>query len=114
MPAEGYTWKTTPDLNRMIQEKYSQTPLSDIQKLLLNSYQEVQIILAAHSEEELFTKKRYGWTGTSSLGQYLISATCSHYEWALRLIKKRNQIKRLSAVFENTTESPYTIYICYY
>lgn len=88
MPAEGYTWKTTPDLNRMIQEKYSQTPLSDIQKLLLNSYQEVQIILAAHSEEELFTKKRYGWTGTSSLGQYLISATCSHYEWALRLIKK--------------------------
>lgn len=88
MPAEGYTWKTTPDLNRMIQEKYSQTPFSEVQKMVLQSYHDVQQIITVHSDEELFTKKRYAWTGTSSLGQYLISATCSHYEWALRLTKK--------------------------
>ncbi|HOP45228.1 MAG TPA: ClbS/DfsB family four-helix bundle protein, partial [Flavobacteriales bacterium] len=38
--------------------------------------------------EELFEKKRYRWTGSTSLGAYLVSATSSHYDWALKLIQK--------------------------
>ena len=39
-------------------------------------------------DEELFTKKKYHWTGSTSLGSYLVSATSSHYDWALKLIRK--------------------------
>ncbi|MEL6140134.1 MAG: ClbS/DfsB family four-helix bundle protein, partial [Bacteroidota bacterium] len=30
----------------------------------------------------------YAWTGTTSLGAYLISSTSSHYDWAYKLIKR--------------------------
>ncbi|MVY67466.1 ClbS/DfsB family four-helix bundle protein, partial [Escherichia coli] len=26
----------------------------------------------------------FGWTGTTSLGSYFVSATSSHYEWAAK------------------------------
>jgi hypothetical protein len=88
MPAEGYTWKTVPDLNRWIWEKYQELSLEDARKRLQTSYAEVRKIIKSHNQEELFEKKRYKWTGSTSLGAYLISATSSHYDWALKLIKK--------------------------
>ncbi len=88
MPAKGYTWKTTPDLNRWIQKNYKDIPLNDAKQLLKNSYQNVRKIIEDHSDKELFEKKRYKWTGSTSLGAYLVSSTSSHYEWALKLIKR--------------------------
>lgn len=88
MPAKGYTWKTMPDLNKVIQEKYSTTKLEDSKSNLESSYQKVRQAIEKHSNEELFEKKRYKWTGTTSMGAYFISATSSHYDWALKLIRK--------------------------
>lgn len=88
MPAPGYSWKTTPELNRKIFEDYSNVGLEAVRALLMNSFQDVQRIIQAHDNEELFTKKRYSWTGSTSLGSYLVSATSSHYDWALKLIRK--------------------------
>lgn len=88
MPATGYTWKTLPDLNSVIFEKYNTTKLEKARKMLEDSFNEVQKLIQKHSNEELFEKKRYKWTGTTSLGAYLISATSSHYDWAFKLIKK--------------------------
>ncbi len=88
IPAKGYTWKTTPELNRTILEQYQNTSLADAKKLLKNSYKQVRKLIMNHTDEELFEKKRYKWTGTTSLGAYLISATSSHYDWALKLILK--------------------------
>ncbi|OJJ16787.1 hypothetical protein BKI52_33315 [marine bacterium AO1-C] len=88
MPAEGYTWKTTSDLNKVIQQKYAATPLTEIRQLFAASHTRVLQLIAQHSNEELFEKKRYHWTGSTSLGAYLISATSSHYDWAFKLIKK--------------------------
>ncbi|MDT0605758.1 ClbS/DfsB family four-helix bundle protein [Croceitalea rosinachiae] len=88
MPAEGYTWKTMPDLNRKIQERYNDTALEDIKGELVQSFERLQVIIAGHSNEELFTKKRYKWTGSTSLGAYLISTASSHYDWAYKLIKR--------------------------
>jgi hypothetical protein len=48
-------------------------------------------LIEAHTDAELFTKKLYPWTGTTSLGAYLISSTSSHYDWAM---KKLRQAKR--------------------
>ncbi|MGB4848454.1 MAG: ClbS/DfsB family four-helix bundle protein [Saprospiraceae bacterium] len=88
MPAKGYTWKMTPELNKAIQKQYTKTDLDDIYKRLNASHKKIQNIINNHTDEELFEKKKYAWTGSTSLGQYLVSATSSHYDWAIRLIKK--------------------------
>jgi len=88
MPAKGYTWKTTPDLNRKILKTYQNVNLSKVKKDLASSFTQIQEIIQNHSNEELFEKKKYKWTGTTSLGAYLVSATSSHYDWANKLIKK--------------------------
>ncbi|NND06755.1 MAG: ClbS/DfsB family four-helix bundle protein [Saprospiraceae bacterium] len=88
MPAEGYTWKDLPALNNVIWEKYKNTSLKDAKKMLDISFEKVQLLIGQHSDEELFEKKRYSWTGSTSLAAYLISATSSHYDWGLKLIKR--------------------------
>jgi hypothetical protein len=88
IPAEGYTWKTLPDLNRSIQEQHCKVPFTEAIELVTKTHQQLMAIIENHSDEELFTKKKYYWTGTTSLGAYLIGATSSHYDWATKLIKK--------------------------
>ena len=88
MPAKGYTWKTLPDLNIEIWKKYQKSSLHQISLLLSESYSDVQMIIKRHSNDELFEKKKYKWTGSTSLGAYLISNTSSHYDWAYKRIKK--------------------------
>lgn len=88
IPAKGYTWKTTPELNRWIWEKYKDTSLKDAKDNFKSSYKQIRKLVEKHSDEELFEKKKYKWTGTTSLGAYLISVTSSHYDWAIKLIKK--------------------------
>lgn len=91
MPEKGYTWKTTPELNKSIWQRYQQNSLDDVRELLHTSYQKVRTIILKHSNDELFEKKRFVWTGSTSLGSYLVSATSSHYGWALKLIRKANK-----------------------
>lgn len=91
MPAKGYTWKTTPELNKSIWEKYSNTPIAIAKQSVRSSFDLVKKKIQAHTNEELFEKKKYKWTGTTSLGAYFISATSSHYEWAFKLIRNANK-----------------------
>ncbi len=93
IPSKGYTWKTSPELNRKIQEKYRGSDYKDVKKLLDTSYGEIRKLIEKHTDNELFEKKKYKWTGTTSLGAYLISATSSHYDWAYKLIKKATKVK---------------------
>ena len=88
MPAVGHTWKTLPSLNKKIQKKYSVIDLDEAKKLLDHSHHKITKLISSHSNKELFEKKRYKWTGSTSLGAYLVSATSSHYDWAFKLIKK--------------------------
>lgn len=88
MPAKGYTWLTMPDLNKEIWKKYQELSLAASLKKLKKSHQMVSQIIANHTEEELFEKKRYKWTKTTSVAAYLISNTTSHYKWAVKIIKK--------------------------
>ncbi|MGD1894450.1 MAG: ClbS/DfsB family four-helix bundle protein [Cyclobacteriaceae bacterium] len=88
IPAKGYTWKTVPELNRQVREKSKDLALDEVQQKLSQSHADTQKTIEQHSNEELFEKKRYKWTGSTSLGTYLISATSSHYDWAYKLIKR--------------------------
>jgi len=87
IPAEDVTWQTLPILNHRIYENYKGTPLETALEMLKTSHTQVLELVSAHTDEELFEKKRYSWTGTTSLGAYLISASSSHYDWALKTIK---------------------------
>jgi len=43
--------------------------------------------LDTFSQEELFTRTYYPWVGGSCIGNYFISNTSSHYDWAMKKIK---------------------------
>ena len=88
MPAKGHSWKSTPDLNREIWMKYQSADLTAIRSKLNGTHNKIQALIQSHTNEELFTKKKYKWTGSTSLGAYLISTTSSHYDWGLKLIRK--------------------------
>lgn len=87
IPADDVTWKTLPVLNRRIYEKYEGTELSRAVMLLEQSHETMKSLIRRHTDEELFTKAKYAWTGSTSLGAYLISATSSHYDWALKTVR---------------------------
>jgi len=89
MPAEGYTWTMMPKLNLLIREKYQDLELSDALQHLESSHASIMSLIDRHSDTDLFTKKKYRWTGSTSLGAYLTSNTCSHYAWAYKLIRKQ-------------------------
>jgi len=59
IPAKGYTWKSLPDLNRKIQEKYSNSDYNEVWKLLDTSFDKVRKIIEKHTENEVFEKKKY-------------------------------------------------------
>jgi len=73
--------------------KHQSTPYEDAKKMLLQSHKEVLALIEGFSNEELFEKQYFKWTGTTSLGSYCVSATSSHYDWAIKKIKR--QIKKL-------------------
>lgn len=87
MPEIGYSWKMTPELNEKIYQDHKNDSWDKVEKDFNTTYDELQSIITKHTDKELFTKKVYPWTGTTSLGCYLISATCSHYLWANGLLK---------------------------
>ena len=87
IPAEGITWQTLPVLNRRIYEQYKGTELKKAITMFKKSYKDIIDLIKTHTDDELFTKKKYDWTGTTSLGAYFISSTSSHYDWGLKTIK---------------------------
>ena len=84
---EPYNWKTYGQMNVGFWEKHQQTSYDDSRKMLLDSHKKVVDIIEKFSNEELFEKKYFPWTGTSTLGAYCISATSSHYDWAMKKLK---------------------------
>ncbi len=88
IPAKGYNWREIPALNREIQERYSHTDLQEAKSMLADSHEEIMKIVDKHSNDELFERARYKWTGNNALGAYLVSSTSSHYDWGLKLIRK--------------------------
>ncbi|MEM7485278.1 MAG: ClbS/DfsB family four-helix bundle protein [Bacteroidota bacterium] len=88
IPAKGYNWRTLPALNREIREKYANLDLKEIKKRFNTSHTKVMKLVDSHTNEELFERKRYGWTGNNAVGAYAIGVLSSHYDWAYKLIRK--------------------------
>ncbi|EMB45891.1 hypothetical protein HMPREF9730_01017 [Treponema denticola AL-2] len=69
-------------------KKHQGTPYADAEKMLKKTHKEVMKLIETFSNDELFSKKYFDWTGTTTLGSYCVSATSSHYDWAIKDIKK--------------------------
>ena len=87
IPAEGFTFQTLPKLNRIIWEKYKGTDLKKAITMFKKSHKEITALIEKHSDDELFSKRKYPWTGTTSLGAYFVSSTSSHYDWGLKTVR---------------------------
>ena len=83
-----YNWKTYGQMNVKFWEKHQNTTYAASIKMLAKSHAAVMKLIENFSNEELFTKKFFAWTGTSTLGSYCVSATASHYDWAMKKIKR--------------------------
>ena len=88
VPGEGYTWKTLPALNLKIWERYQNVPLDDAKAMLKDSHKMIMDLIDKHTNDELFSRGVYKWTKTSTLGAYFIGSTSSHYDWAMKKIKR--------------------------
>jgi hypothetical protein len=88
---DPYNWKTYPQMNVGFWKKHQQTPLEKAVLLLRKSHSDVMSLIESFTNEELFTNKYFSWTGTTSLGSYCVSATSSHYDWAMKKIRKHKK-----------------------
>ena len=88
---EPYNWKTYPQMNVEFWEKHQTTSYQQAILMLQKSHAEVMSLIDTFTNEQLFTNKLFSWTGTTSLGSYCVSATASHYDWAIKKIKKHKK-----------------------
>lgn len=84
---EPYNWRNYGQMNQVFWEKHQQTSLEEAKELLHTNQTEVLAFAQQFSNEELFTKGAFDWVGGTTLGSYFISATSSHYDWAMKKIK---------------------------
>lgn len=83
-----YNWRTYPQMNIELWEKHQETSFESSIEMFKKSHLDVMLLIETFSNDELFTKKYFSWTGTTTLGSYCVSATSSHYDWAMKKIKK--------------------------
>jgi hypothetical protein len=88
MPAEGYTWRQIPALNQYIYEKHQADALSKVKQNFKASYQKILELAQSLSEDELFERSHFSWTRENNVATYVISGSCSHYDWAYKRIKR--------------------------
>ncbi len=88
LPAPGHTWRTLPALNEEIRRACQSVGLARATADLERTHAEVVAVATAHSDAELFTRGYYPWTGGTTLGSWLISATSSHDAWAWTTIRR--------------------------
>jgi len=89
---EPYNWKTYPKMNVAFWERHQNTPYQEAQEMIKGSHEDVMKLIESFSNEELFAKKHFSWTGTTSLGSYCVSVTSSHYDWAMKKIRKHMKL----------------------
>lgn len=64
------------------------TTKADLIQAANDQFAKLWTLIGEMSDEELFAKGVFDWTGTTTLGSYCVSATSSHYNWAFKDIKK--------------------------
>ncbi len=88
LPAPGYKWNQTPELNLGIWKKHKRTSVRKVLEAFDASYDEILSITKELSSKELLTPGHFAWTGKYPLTTYLAPNTCSHYRTASKILKR--------------------------
>ncbi len=94
MPAPGYGWSDSPALNDEIWRRHRNDPWDEVVARLEASRDRVRSVVAGYDPDALFEKRRWPWTGSTSVGSYAVSATSSHYDWARKLVRAFGRARR--------------------
>lgn len=84
---EPYNWKTYPEMNVEFWKKHQKTDYEKSKEMVKESHNKVIKLIETFSDKELFNRGHFNWTGGTTLGQYCISTTSSHYDWAMKKLK---------------------------
>lgn len=95
LPAPGFKWNETPQLNQQIYEEHRDWPLDKVMGQFHTSHQEILGVIRELPNEKLFTAGHFAWTKKNTLGTYMVSATSSHYLWARKEMRKGFKAKQL-------------------
>ena len=85
---EAYNWKTYGDMNIEFFKKHQDTSYEKSKELFMESHKKLMELADTFTNDELFSRKIFSWVGNSPLGSYFVSVTSSHYDWAMKKIKK--------------------------
>lgn len=89
---EPYNWGNYGGMNMQFLFNHQSTSLKESLLMLEKSHNAVLVLIDKFSDEQLFVKKYFVWTGSTNLASYCISATASHYDWAIKKLKKHKRI----------------------
>lgn len=84
---EGYNWKTYGDMNLFFYDRFQKISEEEALERFAESHQKVMDAIESFSNDELFSRSYYPWSGENAIGSYFVSTTSSHYDWAMKKIK---------------------------
>lgn len=88
LPAPGFKWNQTPQLNQQIFDRWQDTSFVSVKRRLTYSHKKILAIAQSMSEQQLMSPGIFLWTGKLTLAKYLAPNTASHYKWAATKIAK--------------------------
>ena len=78
----GTRWRELDDLNVALRDRWAGTTLDAVAALLEESHARLQLMVAAHDDDELFDPEAFPWTGGADLGEFCLECGGNHYAWA--------------------------------
>ncbi|RNC80490.1 MAG: DfsB family protein [Phycisphaera sp.] len=88
MPAPGYKWNQTRELNHAIRTEHAGRTQASVKRSFTRSYNTIRAHAEGLSERELLEDGHFEWTGTKPLVSYLGANTASHYATCAKILKR--------------------------
>ena len=88
LPAPGFKWNQTPELNRAIWRKHRRKSTKRVLVAFEASYKEILAVAQKLSPDELFAPGHFAWTRKNALVTYLGANTFSHYRTATKILRR--------------------------
>lgn len=82
-----YNWKTYGQMNVTFVQKHAKTTLEEAKELLKTSHAQVMDLIETFTNDQLFSKNVFPWSGNNALGSYFVSTMSSHYDWGIKKLK---------------------------
>lgn len=88
LPAPGYGWDQLDALNLELRDRYAGRGLAEVRADCEASHDALDLMVASHSEGELFVPGAYPWTGGDALAALADECGPAHYRWAVEEIRR--------------------------